>query len=89
MADGEAHWTPCWRCGQAIDYEFTRRHPRHRMAGTAHHIVGLQQGGDPLDPSNLTPAHRGCNTIMSNQLRGLARIRARPRSVVPVSSRRW
>jgi hypothetical protein len=43
--------------------------------GTAHHIIGLAQGGDPLDPANLTPAHRGCNTAASNRPRGTARMR--------------
>ncbi|MGH3810412.1 MAG: HNH endonuclease [Pseudonocardiaceae bacterium] len=73
MAMGEARRTPCALCGQPIHYEFTKLRPLHRLAGTAHHIIGLAQGGDPLDPANLAPAHRGCNTIESNRIRRLAR----------------
>jgi 5-methylcytosine-specific restriction endonuclease McrA len=75
MATGEVNRTPCWMCGRPIDYEFTRQHPLHRLAGTVHHIIGLAQGGDPLDPANLTPAHRGCNTRESNRLRMIAKRR--------------
>jgi hypothetical protein len=60
---------PCALCGRAIDYALTRAYPLHRMAGTVHHIRGLAQGGPPLDPANLTPAHRGCNTRHSNRIR--------------------
>jgi 5-methylcytosine-specific restriction endonuclease McrA len=76
MATGEANRTPCAWCGQPIDYELTRRLPYHRMAGTADHIQELWCGGDPYDPANLAPMHRGCNTRKSNMLR-----RGRPRSV--------
>lgn len=51
MAEGAANGTPCWMCGRPIDYEFTKQYPLHRMAGTVHHIVGLAQNGDPLDPT--------------------------------------
>lgn len=81
MANGEANLTPCALCGRPIDYEFTRHFPRHRLAGTAHHIVGLAQGGDPLDPCNLTPAHRGCNTRESNKIRGRIRMIANRKQV--------
>lgn len=67
---------PCWMCGQPIDYKLSRARPLHHLAGTAHHIIGLTQGGDPLDPTTLTPAHRDCNTAASNRLReGKARRR--------------
>ncbi|MBV9651687.1 MAG: HNH endonuclease [Pseudonocardiales bacterium] len=69
MADAEASCTPCFLCGRPIDYQLTRARPLHRLAGTVHHIIGLAQGGDPLDPTNLVPAHRGCNTRESNRLR--------------------
>ena len=85
MATGEANRTPCWMCGRPIDYEFTRARPLHRLAGTAHHIIRLAQGGDPLDPANLAPAHRGCNTSESNKLRGG---KARRRRAVR-TSRSW
>jgi hypothetical protein len=61
IANGEYNATPCWFCGQPIDYELTRWNHLHKRAATVHHIVGLAQGGDPTDPGNLTPAHRGCN----------------------------
>jgi 5-methylcytosine-specific restriction endonuclease McrA len=89
MAEGEANGTPCWHCGLPIDYEFTKQYPLHRMAGTAHHIVGLAQNGDPLDPNNLTPMHRGCNTIESNKLRGMNRTNTRHVPQPPRNSRRW
>ena len=66
MEDGEALHLPCAWCGQPINYEFTRTHPLPRLAGTADHIIGLAQGGDPLDPSNLQPMHRGCNSRKRN-----------------------
>jgi 5-methylcytosine-specific restriction endonuclease McrA len=81
MATGEATHTPCWICRRPIDYELTRARPPHRLADTAHHIIGLAQGGDPLDPDNLTPAHRGCNTSASNRLRGTARRRRAVRDI--------
>lgn len=51
----------CFICGRAINYALGLTHPRHRMAPTVHHIVSLAQGGNPLDPANLAPAHYGCN----------------------------
>lgn len=94
MSAGEAYRLPCALCRLPINYELTKALPNHRMAGTAHHVQGLAQGGDPLDPSNLVPAHRGCNTRESNRIRGIiARwgvVPARPaRPAVPLTSRRW
>jgi 5-methylcytosine-specific restriction endonuclease McrA len=89
MATGQANRAPCWMCGRPIDYEFTRARQLHRLAGTAHHIVGLAQGGDPLDPLNLAPAHRGCNTRHSNRLRALARKPRKPPPPVVRGSRNW
>lgn len=86
MADGEYNLTPCYLCGKSINYAFTRVMPRHRLAGTAHHIIGLEQGGDPTDPGNLAPAHRGCNASEGNRVRHLQRQRLR---AVVVTSRRW
>lgn len=85
MATGQAQCQPCCLCGQPIDYGFTKRYPHHRLAGTAHHIIGLAQGGDPLDPANLAPAHRGCNTRESNRIRA-GRPAARR---FAVTSRQW
>jgi hypothetical protein len=89
MAESEAKAVPCWFCGQLIDYELTRLNHLHRVAGTAHHIHGLAQGGDPLDAANLAPAHRGCNARESNLIRAkrMIQIRRQPASVR--NSRRW
>jgi hypothetical protein len=38
-------------------------------------VIGLAQGGDPLDSANLVPAHRNCNTAESNRLRGMTNYR--------------
>ena len=35
--------------------------PRHSLSRSLDHIVPLELGGDPFDPSNLQPAHFGCN----------------------------
>jgi hypothetical protein len=61
LAYAEYHRIPCYFCQRPIDYELTRFNHRHRLAATVHHIIGLAQHGDPLDPSNLAPAHRSCN----------------------------
>lgn len=80
MAIGEAHATPCCLCDQPIDYQFTRLYYLHRMAGTAHHIVPLDAGGDGNDQANLAPAHRGCNSSYGNGSRWC---------VQQVTSRQW
>lgn len=85
MAISEYNREPCYLCGRPIDYDFTRAAPLHRLAGTVHHIHGLDQGGDPLDPANLAPAHRGCNTAYSNRLRHQLKHCIHR----PVTSRRW
>jgi hypothetical protein len=61
LANGAYNHTPCYFCRLPIDYELSRVNHRHRLAATVHHIIGLAQGGDPLDPYNLVPAHRSCN----------------------------
>ena len=77
MAEAEARRAPCYLCGGPIDYALTRVHHLHRLAGTVHHIIGLAQGGDPLDPANLVPAHRSCNCREGRRTqRSLARRRA-------------
>lgn len=87
MANGAANGAPCVLCGQPIDYHLTCVLPLHRLAGTVHHLIGLAQGGDPLDPWNLAPAHRGCNTRESNRTRaGLPTIHQPARAR---NSRRW
>lgn len=38
-------------------------HYQHPMAFTAHHRARLMDGGAPVvDPSQMDPAHRGCNS---------------------------
>jgi 5-methylcytosine-specific restriction endonuclease McrA len=62
----------CIRCRQPID----KRLPwPHRMSKTVDHIRDLADGGDPLDPANLGPAHLTCNS--SAGARGKAARRAR------------
>lgn len=85
MTRAEALGLPCYRCGKPIDWTLTRMFPNHRLAGTAHHIVGLAESGDPYDQANLAPAHRGCNTRMSNAIRSTKRA---PRQPVR-TSRQW
>lgn len=89
MAYSAANGTPCVLCGQAIDYDFTRAYPRHRLAGTVHHLIGLDQGGDPLDVANLAPAHLCCNAAESNRLRGQARKINVMQPAAVRNSRRW
>lgn len=49
---------PCWICGAPIDYGLPAGHPH---AFEADELVPVSKGGDPLDPSNVAPAHRCCN----------------------------
>jgi len=84
MAHAAAINAPCVLCGLPIDYESTRAMPLHKYAGTVHHIIGLAQCGDPLDPANLAPAHRSCNC------RDGAHRYQHPEHYQPVrNSRRW
>lgn len=109
LAAGAARGTLCYgygrvpHCPGIIDYTGSRWPPNHRLAATVHHIKELWQGGDPLDPANHAPAHRGCNTRLSLRARAEAirnghhfpRRRAKQRRVhalweLPVySSRSW
>lgn len=85
MTNAQAYNLPCCLCGQPINYALTQAFPLHRMAGTVHHLIGLAQGGEPLDQSNLAPAHRGCNTREGN------RVRYHQTKIAPlmITSRRW
>lgn len=56
----------CWLCG-------------HTGADTVDHLVPLAYGGPLLDPHNLRPAHRSCN---SSRGTGAAVVNA-------PTSRRW
>lgn len=84
MINGELNNLPCFLCGEPIDYEFTRQHPRHSMAGSVHHIISLVEGGNPLDPANLTVAHIACNVRQ-----GVAVRVKRATSAGLRNSRRW
>jgi hypothetical protein len=79
----------CYLCRWSIDYALSKVVPNHPRAATAHHIVGLEQGGDPLDRANLAPAHRGCNTRHSNRLRALASAQRKSLAQLATGSRRW
>lgn len=60
----------CIKCGQGIDLTLD---PNHRMAFTADHIMPVHMLGpnDPLlvDPTNLNPAHRACNSADGARIR--------------------
>jgi len=49
---------PCAICGKPIDYSLPAGHP---MSYELDEIVPVALGGDPLDESNVQPAHRICN----------------------------
>ncbi|WP_372345524.1 HNH endonuclease [Streptomyces sp. KL116D] len=66
----------CWICGYDIDMTLPHLHPR---AWTAEHVQPLSAGGDPYDPDNLRPAHRGCNSRKGNG----------PPPIPPRGSHRW
>lgn len=54
----------CWLCGYEIDM---RLPATHAMSATVDHVVPLSQGGNPLDPTNLRPAHRRCNSVKGDR----------------------
>lgn len=72
---------PCGRCGHLIDLSLPAN---HRMAFSAGHIVDLILGGAGIDPANLRPEHRGCNSsagaTLGNRLRAR---RPRPPRTLP------
>lgn len=76
---------PCYLCQLPINYELTRWNYRHRLAPTVHHIIGLAEGGDPTDPTNLAPAHRSCNCRDG----AIKQIQARRQTCAVRASRRW
>lgn len=77
---GEQQHKPCCLCGGPIDYQFTKRWPRHRLAGTAHHLTPLNQGGHPYAQSNLEPAHLTCNASYGDGTRHVRTVRPDPTS---------
>ena len=56
---------PCHLCGHAIDYSLPAGHP---MSYELDEIIPVSRGGDPLDESNVAPAHRICNQRKGNKL---------------------
>ncbi|MET7479548.1 HNH endonuclease signature motif containing protein [Streptomyces sp. NPDC005648] len=58
----------CWWCGQWVDQSLPGQ--THPMGRTVDHVHPLWMGGDPHDRTNCRLAHRRCNTIRNNQLRG-------------------
>ncbi|MDI3341620.1 MAG: HNH endonuclease signature motif containing protein [Sphaerobacter sp.] len=54
----------CWICGGEINLALP---PNHRLAATVDHFVPLSKGGAELDPANLRPAHRACNSSRGNR----------------------
>ncbi len=55
---------PCALCGEPIDYSLPPLDPR---SFELDEIVPVSLGGDPLDPSNVQPAHRFCNARRGNR----------------------
>jgi 5-methylcytosine-specific restriction endonuclease McrA len=76
--------TPCHLCGQPIDLTLHRYHSR---SFTVDHLIALADNGAPLDPANVAPAHRSCNTAKNNKARAMKRRIHRAKSVS--TSRQW
>jgi 5-methylcytosine-specific restriction endonuclease McrA len=66
----------CALCGELIDKELP---PGDPMSKTVDHITALIDGGLPLDPDNLQPAHLRCNLTKEAERRA-----ARAAGVEPV-----
>jgi len=66
-AQVRAEETTCWVCHGWVDQTIDSRHPR---SPTVDHVIQLRDGGEPHDRNNLRLAHRNCNTVRANQLRG-------------------
>lgn len=62
----------CWLCGNWVDQSLPAT---ESLGRTVDHMVQLCHGGDLLDRTWCRLAHRGCNTIRSNRLRGLTKDR--------------
>lgn len=53
-----ANATECWRCGKWLDPDLAWPHPHSVTIG---HIIALEDGGAPEDPSNLAAECIQCN----------------------------
>lgn len=65
---------PCHICGLPIDYSLTTyvdptdgKTKRHPMSFELDELVPVSKGGNPLDISNVAPAHRICNQKRGNK----------------------
>jgi len=57
----------CMLCRKPIVFGLRHGHP---LGPSADHIIPLDRGGAPFDPTNIGPAHHGCNSAKGNR-RGL------------------
>lgn len=55
---------PCCLCGHPIDLTIAHPHP---MSFSVEHHTPLSRNGAPRDPSNVGPAHLGCNSRRGNR----------------------
>lgn len=85
---------PCHLCGRPIDYSLTTyvdpddgKTKRHPMSYELDEIIPVSKGGDPLDPSNVAPAHRICNQMKGNCANPDQAMRSIP--VRLTTSRKW
>jgi hypothetical protein len=60
LVDNGATGTPCWVCGQALNYALPKR---HRLAAVPY----LLAGGDPAESGDLAPVHRECRDKASQR----------------------
>lgn len=62
--------TPCWLCGNPIDWDLPYRDPVsgavNPMFGTVDHLDPISLGGKPLDTARWAPAHMVCNARRGN-----------------------
>lgn len=65
----------CVRCHRPIDKALPWP---HIMSKSVDHLRDLADGGDPLDLSNLGPAHLGCNARAGARAQAARRRRTRP-----------
>ena len=61
---GDPRVTVPWRQlrRRILDADDTCHICHHPGSDTVDHLIPIAAGGDPLDPDNLAPAHRVCNS---------------------------
>ena len=52
------HGDVCYLCGRKIDLKLPKGLPG---SPEMEDLIPVSRGGNPLDPDNLRPAHKGCN----------------------------